>query len=230
MMHGMWDFLAMKSMIEEANRTDFQTAPIFKWEDWKQTVPHGIIMCGHIHSRHVYKNHIFYPGSFSAWDFTDISEKGFAYYTYDTEKKFYRVKFINNTKCPTYGTITLNDLGLDLNECSIEDFQEAVKLESEKYDNFRIDIDTDKMPLEKTELIKKIYKDNPKIKVKILEKKILLLEEDKDKYSKYEYIFKNTLPIEEVIYKYINEEMSNIEGHDKITVDQIKEIITVDEE
>lgn len=230
MMHGMWDFLAMSSMIEESNRTDFQTAPIFIYDDWKQMVPHGMILCGHIHARHVYKKKIFYPGSFSAWDFTDLSERGFAYYTYDTEKKYYNVKLINNNLCPTFGTITLDNLGLDLENYDVNDFQEAVKLAAEKYDNFRVDIDTTKLSAENVEILKKVYKDNPKVKIKILEKKMMLLEEETDKYSRYEYIFKNLLPIEDVILKFIQEDLSENPGSDKITLDEIKDIIKEDSE
>lgn len=229
MMHGMWDFLAMNSMIEQANRTDFQTAPIFKFEDWKQCVPHGMIICGHIHSRHIYRKKIFYPGSFSAWDFTDLSERGFAYYTYDTDRKFYKVNFINNTLCPSFGTISLDDLGIDLENYDVSEFQEAVKLASEKYDNFRVDIDTNMLSAENVEILKKTYKDNGKIKIKILDKKMIVLNEEDDQYTRYEYIFRNLLSIEETIHKFIQEDLSNHEGADKITFEQIQNIIKEEE-
>ena len=230
MMHGMWDFLAMNSMIEEANRTDFQTAPIFKYDEWKQCVPHGMIICGHIHSRHIYRKKIFYPGSFSAWDFSDLSERGFAYYEYNTKKQFYKVQYINNTMCPTFGTVTLDNLGIDLENYDVNEFQEAVKNASENFDNFRVDIDPNKLSLENLEILKKVYKDIPNIKLKIIDKKRIILEDTSDKYSKYEYIFKNLLPIDEVILKYIQEDLSENEGADKITLGQVKEIITEEEE
>ena len=230
MMHGMWDFLAMNSMIEEANRTDFQTAPIFKFDEWKQCIPHGMAICGHIHSRHIYKKKIFYPGSFSAWDFTDLSERGFAYYEYNTDKKYYNVKYVNNTLAPTFGTITLDQLGIDLENYDIGEFQDAVKLAASKYDNFRVDIDGTKLSAENVEILKKMYKDIPNVKLKFLEKKRILLEDTSDKYSKYEYIFKNLLPIDEVILKYIQEDLPDNDGADNITLEQIQEIIAEESE
>lgn len=224
MMHCMWDFIAIDSMLEQANRTDFQTAPIFIYEEWKNCIKHGFAACGHIHKRHIYKKKIFYPGSFSSWDFTDISERGFLTFSYDTEKKYYNVQFVDNTLCPTFGTIKSSDLGLNLNECSVEDIKSAIEPLSEQYDYFRLDIVD--MPSDKLELVKRMYKDNPKIKLKIEEKKSYVTTTKDDKFAKYEYIFKNTLPVEEVVARFIKEELSEMEGAENITPEQIKDIIT----
>lgn len=224
MMHCMWDFIAIDSMLEQANRTDIQTSPIFVYDEWKQCLKHGFAACGHIHSRHIYKKKIFYPGSYSSWDFTDISERGFLTFSYDTDKKYYSVALVNNTQCPTFGTVDIKDMGLNLEECSIEDIQQAIQPLAEQYDYFRVNIDT--MPLDKLELMKRVYKDNPNIKLKIESKKSIVETEKTDIYAKYEYIFKNTMPVEEVVHKFIKEDLADLEGADLITVDQIKEIIT----
>lgn len=224
MMHCMWDFVALDSNIKEGDRTDMQSAPVFKYDEWANTIPHGMAICGHIHARHVYKKKIFYPGSFSAWDFSDLSERGFAYYTYDTEKKFYKVTLINNIQCPKFGTIGVDELGLDLGTCSIEDIQNAAKPFAEKFDYFRLDID--KLPLDKLELLKKVYKDDPKIKIKVEKKKTLLNEETDSDFDKYMYILSGNLSIEEVVLRFIQEDLSTYEKADKITKEDIIKILS----
>ena len=58
---------------------------------------------------------------------------------------------------------------------------------------------------------------------------MIVLNESDDQFTRYEYIFKNLLPIEEVIQKFIQEELSSQEGSDKITLSQIQEIIKEEE-
>ena len=53
-----------------------------------------------------------------------------------------------------------------------------------------------------------------------------MLKEFNDKFAKYEYIFKNTLPVEEVVARFIKEELSEMEGAENITPEQSKDIIT----
>ena len=126
--------------------------------------------------------------------------------------------------CQTFRTIKSSDLGLNLNECSVEDIKSAIEPLSEQYDYFRLDMSD--MPSDKLELVKRMYKDNPKIKLKIEEKKSYVTTTKDDKFAKYEYIFKNTLPVEEVVARFIKEELSEMEGAENITPEQIKDIIT----
>ena len=179
-----------------------QTAPVLKYNEWAQTITHGMAICGHIHARHVYKKKIFYPGSFSAWNFSDISEKGFTYYTYDTEKQFYKVSFINNTMCPTYGIISANELGLDLEKASVEDIMNATKALADKYDYSRLDIETLKLGIKKN-------------------KNHLLIESNNNEFDKYSYILNGDMSIVDVILRFIKEDLSSHEGADKITKDDI---------
>ena len=228
-MHCMWDFIAMNSNIEEGDRTDMQTAPVFKYNEWAQTIPHGMAICGHIHARHVYKKKIFYPGSFSAWNFSDISEKGFTYYTYDTEKQFYKVSFINNTMCPTYGIISANELGLDLEKASVEEIMNATKALADKYDYSRLDIES--LPLDTLELLKRAYKEDPKIKLGIKKNKNhLLIESNNNEFDKYSYILNGDMSIVDVILRFIKEDLSSHEGADKITKDDIVNYLKEEEE
>jgi len=221
--HGMWDFVAMQSNIEAGDNTSHESCPVLKTSEWEKCIPHGFAIFGHIHARHVFHKKFFYPGSFTAWNFTDISDKGFAYYTYDTEKQFYNVKLINNLRCPTYGTIDITELGLDLDKCSVTDIQEAVAPIAAKFDNFRIDLD--KLSLDKIEIIKLAYKNDPKIKIKKIESKVNLLKESDNSFAKWDYILKGTMPIDEVIYKYIKEELVNNPKSETITLEEIREAI-----
>ncbi len=224
--HGMWDFVAVQSVIEAGDDTKHESCPVLKVKDWESAIPHGFAMFGHIHARHVYKKKFFYPGSFSSWDFTDISDKGFAVYSYDTEKKYYNVKMVNNKLCPTYGTVNVNKLGLDLTTCSVQDIQAAVAPLAEKYDFFRLDVDN--LSLDKVEIIKLAYKNNGKIKIKKVEKKTSIFKESEERFNKWDYILKGVMPIEEVVLKYIKEEMSGNPAASMITIDTVKEALDIE--
>jgi len=226
--HGMWEFAAVKSLIEKGDYSAHETCPVLKIADWEPTIPHGFAMFGHIHKRIVYRHKFYYPGAFSAWDFTDISERGFAYYTYDTEKQYYNIRLVNNLLCPKYGTIDVSKLGLDLNTCSVNDIKEAIAPLADKYDNFRLDLDN--ISLDKAEIIKLAYKNDPKIKIKKVEQKTSILHENSDEFNKWDYILKGTMEIEDVILKFIKEELKDNPVSETITIDDIKKAIGSEED
>lgn len=223
--HGMWDFAAAaQSVIDEADRKDTKTAPVFKYSEWEKTIPHGMAIFGHIHLRMVHKKKVFYPGSFTAWDFTDISKKGFAYYTYNTEKGVYNVRLIDNNQIPIFKTQSILNLGLDLNNCEIDDIQRAIEPLAENADYFRLDVSG--LPLDKLEIVKRMFKDDRKITVKIIDKKRPIINQsDKDRYMRYEYLLREKLPIDETILKFIQDDLSDKPGAKDITLEMVSNII-----
>lgn len=224
--HGMWDFVAVQSVIEQGDRTNVKTCPVLKYDEWAPTIPHGMAIFGHIHARQVYKKKIYYPGSFTAWDFCDISDKGFAVYTYDTEKKYYNVNLITNQRSPKYLVKKLNKLGLDLEHLDFDELKRIVKEEASKVDFFRLEVDA--VPLEAQEVLKKLFKDESNISVKFnTPKKTLEHTRTDDIYTKYDYLFNDTLKIEDNIMRYIKENMIGHDNADKITVEMIRELLDI---
>lgn len=223
--HGAWDFVSFSSMKENGNRKDINTAPVFIWNEWKDTVPHGLIVFGHIHGRNIYKvkktPRIIYPGAFTRWGFDEISPRGFTFIEYDTDKKYFNVKLIDNEAAPVYQTINVNELNLDFENSSLEDLKTVLDEQLKSADYTRFDFAD--LPAEKITMIRKIYKDNSKIAVKVIDKKESLQQnsENNEFYEQYKYLLDDKLPVDEVIYRFIKEEYKK-----DIAIEYVRETIT----
>ena len=131
--------------------------------------------------------------------------------------------------CPTYGIISANELGLDLEKASVEEIMNATKALADKYDYSRLDIET--LPLDTLELLKRAYKEDPKIKLGIKKNKNhLLIESNNNEFDKYSYILNGDMSIVDVILRFIKEDLSSHEGADKITKDDIVNYLKEEEE
>ena len=96
----------------------------------------------------------------------------------------------------------------------------ATKALADKYDYSRLDIET--LPLDTLELLKRAYKEDPKIKLGIKKNKNhLLIESNNNEFDKYSYILNGDMSIVDVILRFIKEDLSSHEGADKITKDDI---------
>jgi len=221
--HGTWDFVAFDSQIVLGDRNDVFSAPIFKWEEWKNSVENGFISFGHIHGRNTYKKKIFYSGAFSRWEYGERSERGFTYFEYNLETKKYSVKFINNEKAPKFDVLSIKELeGINLIETSVEDIKLLLDAVIEKSDFLRIDLSG--LTKEKQEILKKFYLENSKVKIEIREKQKLLKEssiKNKEKFEKYAYITKRQMPLNEIIKKFAKEEYN-----EDLELEKITQIIT----
>lgn len=206
--HATFDFVAQPGQIEQSKKNT-HTAPVLIWKEWKDALENGFATVGHIHGRNVYGKKIFYSGSFTRWNFGERSEKGFTAFEYNTETNEYNVCFINNDMAPAYDVVSVQELGLNLDESSVEQIKEAINpFIGEPKDNLRIDLAG--LSKEKIEILKEFYKPMPNIKVEIRENKKALLKESaakKEEFEKWHYITKRQLPIPQMIQKYCKEEM-----------------------
>lgn len=220
--HGTWDFINFGGMIEN-NRNDINTSPVFKYDEWANALEHGLAICGHIHGRHIYKNKqgtkIIYPGAFTAWSFDQISDRGFLYLTFDTDTKQFEYKFINNEKSPKYANLDVKDLGLDLNTCTIDELKTKIQEQKAKVDFLKINLDA--LPKDKKDIFKNLYKNTADVKTEVSPEKFLLNESKSSEFDKYNYIIEDKMTHEQIIQKFIKDEM-NVD----ITEEKIKEIIT----
>ena len=223
--HGTWDFVAFDNQIEHGNQTNTLSAPIFVYSEWKDAVKNGFISFGHIHGRNQYGQKIFYSGSFTRWNYVEPSEKGFITWWYDTDKKTYKVEFVDNKLAPSFEAISVKSLfeGQDLSKLSLEEVSLALNLAVERYDNVRIDLSG--LSEEKIKILKKSLSENPKVKTEVRQKKALLKENAEPAiYEKYSYILKRELPINETIKKFVKEEFEQ-----EITLEKINELLTKQE-
>ena len=131
--------------------------------------------------------------------------------------------------CPTYGIISANELGLDLQQASVEDIMNATKALADKYDYSRLDVES--LPLNTLELLKRAYKEDPRIKLDVKKSKNhLLIESDNNEFDKYSYILNGDMSVVDVILKFIKEELSTHEGADKITKEDITNYLKEEEQ
>jgi hypothetical protein len=220
--HGTWDFVAQMGQEELAARTDIHSAPVFEWSEWKNSVPNGFISFGHIHGRNVYGKKIYYSGSYTRWSYGERSARGFTAFTYDLDKQTYDVQFVDNTIAPRFDTLDLTDLKVDLKTIEIKDLQKLLDEYIEKTDNLRITLTG--LSEDKIGLLKKIYWNNPKVKLDIPVNATLLKESSKNKedFKKYHYITKRELPIDKTIQRFAKEELNK-----QLDLDVIDTVIEV---
>lgn len=218
--HGTWDFVAQPGVIEHS-KLDTHSAPVFMWDEWKDCVKDGFIIFGHIHGRNIYNKKIFYPGSFTRWNYGERSEKGFAYFEYDTENRTYSVECINNTLAPRYDVISVGELDIDLETTSVDVIREALDVVANNTDNLRIDLSG--LSKDKIEILKKHYSSNASIKIEVREKKSLLkesVESTSEEFKKWHYITKRQLPLDATIQKYCKDELKT-----DLKIDAIRSVI-----
>lgn len=218
--HGTFDFVAQPGVIEHSKLSTY-SAPVFVWKEWKEHFKNGFVSAGHIHGRNTYGNKIFYPGSFTRWSYGERSEKGFTYFEIDNETGKYLVNYIDNEKAPKYDVISLSDLNVDLSTTPVNILQEMLDLEISKTDNLRIDISG--ISKENIDILRKYYVNNPKVKIEVREKKVLLKESkasSSEEFKKWHYITKRELPLDETIVKFANEELSQ-----QLKLDDVRNIL-----
>jgi hypothetical protein len=224
--HGTWDFVHFAIMLNEEETQEKSTngalsAPVFVYEEWKETIKDGLAIFGHIHKRQNHNN-VFYGGSFTAWGYGDRSEKGFTVYSVDNETNKWTIEHHNNEKAPRYDVTSVKDLfkGKDLKTISIEEIQKIINEQVEKTDNLRVDLAG--LSEDKIQIFKSAFKDNDKVKIEVKKKKALLKESTEPAiYDQFGYILNRELPIDETIKRFVSEEYAT-----DLTLEKIKEILT----
>jgi hypothetical protein len=210
--HGTWDFVNFAATVDKENEergNGTHTAPIFKYNDWKNSIKDGFAIFGHIHKRQN-KANVYYSGSFTRWGYGDRSDKGFMYYEYNTDTKEWKVEYIDNEKAPRYDVIDVTDIfsGIDPNTVEVDEILKILNEQVELTDNLRINLAG--LSEDKIKMLKKSYEHNPKVKIEVITKKAKKLMESIEPkvFEKYDYILNRKLPIEETIKRFVLEEKS----------------------
>ena len=220
--HGTWDFVSFIANSEsEKVETGTRSAPIFVYDEWESALQNGFALFGHIHKRQHHKN-VYYSGSYTAWGFGDASEKGFMTYQIDTEANTWKVEYINNTKAPSYASVSIKGLfrGQDISNLTLEEIQTIINENLTDTDNVKIDLAG--LSEDKIKVFKDLFKDNSNVKIEVKKKKATLKEEGEPAiYDTYGYILKRELPLDQTIQRFVKEEYG-----ENFTLERIKEIIT----
>lgn len=223
--HGTWDDIVFSNLVNENENNEAIKAPVFVWNDWKFALAKGLVVFGHIHSRHIIKESgvlkIVYPGSYTSWNFGNTTPCGFCEVDFWSDTKKYKVNIIDNTKAPVYKSIKFKDLGLDPKNLTVEEIQKAINEQKEGSDYLKVNIDD--IPDQNTrKLVEKIFDGEKGITAE--EKPVatqgLNEQVDHSVYDKYEWLLKETLPLNQTVQKFAKEELKK-----DLTLDDIDKMI-----
>ena len=105
--HGVIQEVKFASYLQQTEKT-MKKAPIFK-SNMLMSICDGPIFFGHVHTRDVFHDRVYYVGSYSRWMFGEEEDKGFYTVKYDNKTKEFETKFIVNQLAKRYDTIEIYD-------------------------------------------------------------------------------------------------------------------------
>ena len=224
--HGMIQEVKFVALIQ-SSETTMKKAPIFK-SKMLCDMCHGPIFFGHIHTKDIFNDRLYYVGSYSRWKFGEEEDKGFYYVKYENDTKEFEAKFIVNNKAMKYDTIEIYEKESGFYKLNTENQIKYIQnlIKSFEYDFLRLQfyipqgyenenllINMINESFGKYKNLKLDFKVNSKIKSKReVEEKINLL------LDKYGFIFDNKLDTYTKINKFILEKYNK-----DISVEKIKE-------
>ena len=224
--HGMIQEVKFAALIQ-SSETTMKKAPIFK-SKMLCDMCYGPIFFGHIHTKDIFNDRLYYVGSYSRWKFGEEEDKGFYYVKYENDTKEFEAKFIVNDKAMKYDTIEIYEKESGFYKLNTEnqikyiqnliqsfeyDFLRLQFYISQGYENENLLINMINESFGKYKNLKLDFKVNSKIKSKReVEEKINLL------LDKYGFIFDNKIDTYKKINKFILEKYNK-----DISVEKIKE-------
>ena len=224
--HGMIQEVKFAALIQ-SSETTMKKAPIFK-SKMLCDMCYGPIFFGHIHTKDIFNDRLYYVGSYSRWKFGEEEDKGFYYVKYENDTKEFEAKFIVNNKAMKYDTIEIYEKESGFYKLNTENQIKYIQnlIKSFEYDFLRLQfyipqgyenenllINMINESFGKYKNLKLDFKVNSKIKSKReVEEKINLL------LDKYGFIFDNKLDTYTKINKFILEKYNK-----DISVEKIKE-------
>lgn len=224
--HGMIQEVKFAALIQ-SSETTMKKAPIFK-SKMLCDMCYGPIFFGHIHTKDIFNDRLYYVGSYSRWKFGEEEDKGFYYVKYENDTKEFEAKFIVNNKAMKYDTIEIYEKESGFYKLNTENQIKYIQnlIQSFEYDFLRLQfyipqgyenenllINMVNESFGKYKNLKLDFKVNSKIKSKReVEEKINLL------LDKYGFIFDNKLDTYTKINKFILEKYNK-----DISVEKIKE-------
>ena len=225
--HGMIQEVKFAALIQ-SSETTMKKAPIFK-SKMLCDMCYGPIFFGHIHTKDIFNDRLYYVGSYSRWKFGEEEDKGFYYVKYENDTKEFEAKFIINNKAMKYDTIEIYEKESGFYKLNTENQIKYIQnlIQSFEYDFLRLQfyipqgyenenllINMINESFGKYKNLKLDFKVNSKIKSKReVEEKINLL------LDKYGFIFDNKIDTYTKINKFI------LEKYNKDILDRLYKVI-----
>lgn len=211
--HGTFNHVGYVNKSQESERP-IRNAPLFSYEQMKKIT--NCCVFGHIHNASVYKDTIFYNGSFSRWHFGEEDDKGFR--IFDLKDNSFKHKFVVNKLARQYVTLHVDSILRD-EDISIEErIKKIEKIKNDKsihklrikFNNVNGDDDLETAFVR--EYFAKNNNDNVIVSVTNVSKENEKEEEQKlqDEYS---FVFNKEFEMPKIISMYL-------EKHDGIKLDE----------
>lgn len=203
--HGMFK----ETAFEQKSEVQMKKAPVFNSKDMIKMC-YGPIMFGHIHTKTIIKNQIYYPGSFSRWVMGEERKKGFEIFIYNKKTHKYLVVPYYNNKARKFITIDIDPLLHYPIDVLLESIEDTIR--DGMVDKLRIqsyDTNNDKYKEARLTILKEYFKGNKKIVLDI--KTVKLIKEEKEKaeiVEKYGYLFDRGTKVEDKLARYIKEDLN----------------------
>ncbi len=199
---------------------DSQREPVFCMEDFQYCL--GPIISGHVHQAACYDSHFYYCGSPYRWTFGDEGEKGFYILLQDITTHRYAVDFepIISDK---YITMNLDAMIHKDPKKIIDYIEDRVRNEQIKF--IRLEI-TQNNP-DTINALQTFYRNNKNVSIlnKAKDETVVKsMEEAKEKYEEYNYIFDPNISPEVKLSRYINQCMNTVFITPKDLVDILNDL------
>ena len=218
--HGTWEHEAFTCQVQESER-NIKGSPVFRIKQWEDKV-YGPIIFGHIHTHNVYKEKIYYTGSYSRWCYGEEKPKGFLDLTYDVESTEYKVKFIKNIHALDYTTVKLSEY-IDADSTVDEKVAKIDELRL-SLDNVRVKVDLELVD-EKAAIaiMKETFSSDNDVRIDVSDK--IKQQNEEEEKNEYDYVTSGEYDTKDVILMYTENE----EGV-KISKDKLNELLLKPEE
>lgn len=218
---GFYDMAFMHGTFEGAiYGNNVGNSRLFTMQDFGNC--NGPIIAGHVHHPGCFSKHFYYCGSPYAWGFDDDHEKGFILFSMNLDNRRYYINW-EQIHSFIYRTIVIDNKAIN-DPHGIITYIDKIKRE-QGIDFIRIRFEN---PVSKTErlMLSGNYRDDESVKIEFpdTEAEIMIQKQNEDYndiFTKYPYLFDNSISDEERFCAYIN----TLKGDGYITVDELRSII-----
>lgn len=201
--------------VSPIQKLDSEREPIFDIDSFGNCM--GPIICGHVHVAKCLNNHIYYCGSPIRTCFGEEQPKGFSILIHDLDTQKYHMHF-EEIKSFRYDTVYLDDI-IKYDAKTIVDKINEIK--SNGIDYLRVVFT---IPHDNVNIIKDYFRNRSDIVIKDDRKMKIMTNQSKEleeKIEKYSYILDHNLSPEEILTKFINQNM----GYTYITTEELINIL-----
>ena len=210
-MHG-----TIRGAIFGKNEVDLDApSPIFGMENFKYS--YGPVISGHVHVPGCYERDFYYCGSPYRWCYGEEQPKGYLILLHNITQKQYYVHF-QEVQSYRYDTINFDEM-------IKQDPQNIINFIKERQasgiDNIRMEFTIDH---ENIQILKSFYRNNSSIAIKCDYKNDIIRRQSQEvleQYKEYDYITDKNLSEQDILCKYINQNM----GYVYITTEELLNLL-----